>query len=144
MIRVRIQTPVARPVEEVFAYLADLSHIPEFDPAVVSIHRTSDGPVRVGSTWTHVRMMGRRRSEAPIELTQLEPNHRLAIESAAGSIVVTAVQTFEPADAGTMVTEDLEMRISGPMRLAEPFIKRSVDEQGRESHRRFKEILERG
>jgi uncharacterized membrane protein len=142
MIRVRIQTSVARPVEEVFAYLSDFSNIPAYDPAVRSIRRTSDGPVGVGSTWTHIRTMGRRAFEAPITMTEFEPNRRLAIESGEGSIRVRAVQTFEPSAAGTTVTEDLDMRIAGLARLAEPFIRRSIQKQAPEVHRRFKALLE--
>jgi hypothetical protein len=41
------------------------------------------------------------------------------------------------------VTEDLEMRLSGSVRLFEPLIRRQVPKQTAEVHSRFKEILEK-
>ncbi|MFG2825685.1 SRPBCC family protein [Kitasatospora sp. NPDC048365] len=42
---------VDRPVEEVFAYLADGRHDPEFSPRVLEIAKTPDGPTAVGTVF---------------------------------------------------------------------------------------------
>jgi hypothetical protein len=42
------------------------------------------------------------------------------------------------------VTETLEMRVSGLLRLMEPLMRGQARRQGEEIHQRFKEILERG
>lgn len=142
MIRREVETFVDRPIEEVFAYLADFNNIPRHDPWVEEIERTSSGPVGVGATWRSVRRMGRRHIEAPIELVEYEPNRRLAIVSESGPISVKAAQTFEPSGTGTLVREVVTMSISGPLRIMQPVIGRSVRKQAEETHRRFKEILE--
>jgi hypothetical protein len=46
-------------------------------------------------------------------------------------------------DDVTEVTEDLEMRLRGIVRLFEPLIRRLAPKQAGEVHRRFKEILEK-
>ncbi|GAA2771019.1 SRPBCC family protein [Streptomyces showdoensis] len=42
---------VDRPVEEVFAYLADGRNDPEFSPRVLEITKTPDGPTTVGTVF---------------------------------------------------------------------------------------------
>jgi hypothetical protein len=51
---------------------------------------------------------------------------------------------FEQNRDATRVTETLEMRVSGLLRLMEPLMRRQARRQEEEIHRRFNEILERG
>jgi carbon monoxide dehydrogenase subunit G len=104
--------------DEVFEYLANFDNLPEYEPWVQTVERSSDGPIRVGSTWTDVRRMGRRRISAPIELVEYEQNRRLALVSGSGGVNVRATQTFEPTEEGTQVVELLEMTIRGPRGFA--------------------------
>ncbi|XAS66412.1 SRPBCC family protein [Micrococcaceae bacterium Sec5.7] len=142
MIRSRSTVVINRPVGEVFAYMADFERLPEHEPWVEKAWRTSDGPVGVGSTWCHIRVMGRRRFEAPIEIVEYEPERRLAIKSGNGPVDVVATQTFEGHGASTTVTEVLEMHVSGFTRLFEPIIRRQSRGQVREVHQRIKRLLE--
>ncbi|MGH2662488.1 MAG: SRPBCC family protein [Actinomycetota bacterium] len=142
MIRQEVETFVDRPIGEVFAYLADLDNVPRHDPWVEEIEQTSSGPVGVGATWRNVRRMGRRRIEAPIEVVEYEPDRRLTIVSDSGPIRVKAAQTFESSGTGTLVREVVTMSISGPLKIMQPVIGRSLRKQAEETHRRFKEILQ--
>jgi uncharacterized membrane protein len=143
MIRTEISTVVSRPLADVFSYLADFDNLPQYDPWVTSIAKTSAGPVGVGSTWTHRRVQGRRTINAPIELVEYEPNRRITITSGSKGFEVRSTQSFTASGAGaTEVTEVLQMRLSGITRLFEPIIRRQVPQQGADVHRRFKEILE--
>ncbi len=142
MIRSELVTTVNRPIEVVFDYLADFSTLPAYEPAVESVQRTSDGPIAVGSTWTHTRRMGRRRVVAPIVLVEYERPSVLAIASDSGPIKVRARQVFETVGDGTVVTETLEMKVSGPARLFEPLIRRQAEQSGQDAHAGFKTILE--
>jgi uncharacterized membrane protein len=143
VISTEIRTMVSRPLAEVFAYVADFSNLPLYDPYVMSIEKTSPGPVRVGSTWLHRRAQGRRSIDAPIQMTEYEPNRRLSIASGSKGIDVRSTQTFTSlGDGSTEVAEVLEMRLSGVVRLFEPIIRRQVPRQAAEVHRRLKELLE--
>jgi uncharacterized membrane protein len=143
MIRAQVRTVVNRPVEQVFGYLADFGHLPRHDPWVRKVERTSAGPTGVGSTWRHERVQGRRVIEAPIEIVEYEPNQLLTIKSGSPGFDVRASQTFRPIGADSVeVVEDLEMRLSGFIRLFTPLIRRQVPKQAAEAHRRFKEVLE--
>jgi uncharacterized membrane protein len=142
MIRSELVTIVNRPIEVVFDYLADFSQLPAYEPAVESVQRTSNGPIAVGSTWTHARRMGRRRVVAPIVLIEYQRPDVLAITSDSGPVKVRARQVFETVADGTRVTEVLEMKVSGPARLFEPLIRRQAEHAGRAAHAGFKAILE--
>jgi uncharacterized membrane protein len=144
VIRAQVKTVVARPIDVVFSYLADFSHLPEHDPWVKRVELISPSSSGVGATWLHERVQGRRTIEAPIEVVEYEPNSLLTIKSGSKGFDVRAAQTFRAVgDDATEVTEDLEMRLSGVVRLIEPLIRRHAPKQASEVHRRFKEILEK-
>jgi uncharacterized membrane protein len=144
MIRARVKTVVARPVDVVFSYLADFSHLPEHDPWVKRVELTSRASSGVGATWRHERVQGRRTIEAPIKVIEYEPNSRLTIKSMSRGIDVRAAQTFRSVgDDATEVIEDLEVELDGIVRMFGPLIRRQLQRQVIEVHRRFKEILEK-
>jgi uncharacterized protein YndB with AHSA1/START domain len=50
---------IARPPDEVFAYVTDPPRFPEWQPDIVSVHVDSDRPPSVGSRFTTTRRIGR-------------------------------------------------------------------------------------
>jgi uncharacterized membrane protein len=142
MIRAEVSTVVGRPLSETFAYVADFTNLPEYDDWVKSAERTSEGPIGVGSTWTHRRVQGRRAFDAPIELLEYEPDRRFVMKSGSRGFDVRSTMTFADHDGSTEITEVFEMRLSGLVRLFEPVIRRQAPAQGREVHRKLKERLE--
>ena len=61
MIKVEDSVVIERPVEDVFAYVADQTNAPHWQAGLVEVRRTTDGPVGVGARHTAVRtFMGRR------------------------------------------------------------------------------------
>ncbi|MFF7458454.1 SRPBCC family protein [Kitasatospora sp. NPDC008115] len=63
---------VDRPVEEVFAYLADGRHDPEFSPRVLEIDKSPDGPTAVGTVFrSRVKDAGMKTSRE-FRITRLE------------------------------------------------------------------------
>ncbi|MFC5666782.1 SRPBCC family protein [Kitasatospora misakiensis] len=63
---------VARPVEEVFAYLADGRHDPEFSPRVLEITKTPDGPTAVGTVFRSTVKDAGMKSARQFRITGLE------------------------------------------------------------------------
>lgn len=54
------QAAIARPAEEVFAFVADPRNDPKWHTDVLEVHRTDDGPVGAGSRFTrHVQIPAR-------------------------------------------------------------------------------------
>jgi hypothetical protein len=123
--------------------LVDFSNLPQCDRYVETAERTSEGPIAKGSTWTHRRVQGRRRFDAPIRLAEYEQDRRFVMVSGSNGLDVRSTMTFDAhGDNGTRMVEVLEMRLSGLARLFEPMIRRQVPKQGAEVHERLKEVLE--
>jgi hypothetical protein len=80
---------IDRPIEEVFAYLADGTNDPKFSPRVLEIAR-SDGPIGVGTVFTSkVKDAGMKTSRS-FELTELlEPTTIRWTERSKNLVTVT-------------------------------------------------------
>ena len=59
---------IARPVGEVFAFLADLRNIPRWNYAIARTVPTSPGPAGAGATYRQTRTIP-RRSEESLQIT---------------------------------------------------------------------------
>ena len=67
---------IQRPVEEVFAFLADFENIPMWNYAIEETSKASAGPVRVGTRYRQTRSVPSRSVEE-FEVTVFEPSTRL-------------------------------------------------------------------
>jgi uncharacterized protein YndB with AHSA1/START domain len=54
---------IARPIEDVFAFLSDLENIPKWNYAIVETRKVSEGPVGVGTVYHQVRSVPSRSEE---------------------------------------------------------------------------------
>jgi Polyketide cyclase / dehydrase and lipid transport len=121
---------IARPADEVFAFLADFGNIPAWNYAIARTVQTSPGPARVGATYRQTRTVP-RRSEEGFQVTKFAPPRRLAIKGQIGPFNATSSYLLEPAAGGTLLTNDVELEPSsallrpfGP--LATPRVKEAV------------------
>lgn len=117
--RVRTQ----RPGDEVFAYMADLRNFAEWDPGVRRVSQVDGdgaGPdavfdVTVGGVGRDLTLRYRTVEYAP-------PRDLLVV--ATGKLLVSEDRiTVEIDDAGTEVTYDADLRLNGPLRLADPLLR---------------------
>ena len=69
---------IRRPVDDVFAFLADFENIPTWNYAIAQTKKTSPGPVGVGTTYRQLRSIP-DRSEEGFEVTVFEPTSRLEV-----------------------------------------------------------------
>lgn len=115
---------VPAPPDEVFAYLADLDNVAEWQGGVTAAHRTSGGPMGVGATAIVTRQLMGQHLEAPLTITAYEPPRRLEIGSEVSGVHAQAVLEFTPADGGTAtdLAFSMEIRGSGFTSFLEPMI----------------------
>jgi len=71
-------TRIDRPVEEVFAFLADGENDRKFSPRVMEIAKASDGPAGVGTTYVSKVKDAGLKTDREFELTEFEPPNRIA------------------------------------------------------------------
>ena len=121
---------IARPVGEVFAFLADLRNIPRWNYAIARTVPTSPGPAGAGATYRQTRTIP-RRSEESLQITVFQPPSRLAVQGQLGPFRATASYLLEPLPSGTRLANDVELEpISALLRpigpLAAPRVKAAV------------------
>ena len=121
---------IARPPDEVFAFLADFRDIPKWNYAIARTVQTSPGPAGAGATYRQTRTIP-RPSEESLQITVFEPPSRLAVQGQIGPFHATTSYLLEPATGGTRLTNTVELEPSsallrpiGP--LAVPTVKAAV------------------
>jgi uncharacterized protein YndB with AHSA1/START domain len=108
---------IARPVEEVFAFLLDIERSAATDPNLVSVEKTPPGPIGVGTTYVlQQRIQGKVR-QSTMRLTEIEPNHLIAFAADLGPMEAQMRLSVEPAQGGTRVTAHGEGMPRGIFRL---------------------------
>ncbi len=142
MQRVERTARIPAPPQDVFAYLADLDNIPQWQAGVTGVRRTSPGPVQAGATAEVVREVMGKPIVAPLLVSGYQPPHRLEIRSEVSGVRALAMLELAPADGGqTVVRFAMEIRASGLTSFMEPMIARAasgeVDASLQRIHARF-------
>jgi uncharacterized protein YndB with AHSA1/START domain len=107
---------IARPVDEVFAFVADGERGPEWRTGIVDIRRIAGQGM--GARYAQgVRGPMSRRIAADYEITAYEPGRRLEFQTIAGPVRPHGRYDFAAVDAGTRLTFSLEAELSGLRRL---------------------------
>jgi hypothetical protein len=133
---------IARPLDEVFAFVSDARNRPSWDDSVGSEELTSPEPIGVGSTVrTRMQSMG-RDLEIDWEVVEHQPPSRQRIESTSGPFSTTLVYDLEDGPDGTAVRFSVTGCPSGLMRLMQPLIARTTQRNLDQGFARLKEVLE--
>lgn len=108
---------INRPVDAVFAYLADGEKCREWRPGVLDIQRMS-GDGGVGTTYRQgvSGPMGRRIA-ADYEITRSEPSLLLEIQTTTGPVRPHGRYDLEAVDGGTRLSFALDAELSGLRKL---------------------------
>jgi len=142
MIDFTVETQIARPVRDVFAYATDPDKLPSWQTNTVSARREDDGPYGVGSRLREVhRAPGGKELESVVEIVEYVPDRVFAMEVKEGTPIHGHI-TFEPADGGTRVRFRAHGKLSGPTRLMEPLLGRVLRKQFAQNVANLKEVLE--
>ena len=146
MQRVQGSARIPAPPGEVFAYLADLDNVAEWQGGVTAATRTSDGPMGVGSTATVTRQLMGQTLEAPLTVNAYEPPRRIGIGSEVSGVKAQATLDLSPADDGraTDLAFAMEIRGSGLTSFMEPMIASAARGDIEASLQRVRERFEPG
>jgi uncharacterized protein YndB with AHSA1/START domain len=127
MFTVEESVTIARPVDDVFAFVVDARNIPKWRPDVLEV-RGAPERVSVGTTFEELISFGGKKVWG-MRVTALKPGRSEVIEAISGpGVRPTQTFLFEPvADgargtSGTRVTFRGEIRTLGGFRLLEPLL----------------------
>ena len=117
---------IHRPIEEVFAFVGALQNGPRWQPGLLEVRRTTEGPLGIGAQFISVRKFLGQKMEAGVELTAYEPSRKVAFKSIAGSMPLEGSYLFEATAEGTRLTAMIAMQPGGFMGLAAPLMAASL------------------
>jgi len=107
---------INRPVDEVFGFVSDGRNAKLWRPGVLDIDLVSGAGQ--GARYSQgVRGPGGRRIAADYEITEFEPNQRVAFRATAGPVRPTGSFTFESMGTGTILTFALDAQLGGLQKL---------------------------
>jgi carbon monoxide dehydrogenase subunit G len=121
MVNMEVSIVINRPLEEVFAGLADLENNKKWRSGTVEAEKTSVGPIGVGTTYRMVNGAFGQRMEGEAEVTEFEPNRRFVTKNRSG-VAIETERIFEPVEGGTRVTFTVKAELAGFFQLAEPLV----------------------
>lgn len=115
---------IARTPAEVFAYVTDPTHLPEWQESVVSVERVGGEPRGVGSRVKVVRRIGRVERTMTAELAELNAPLRWQVRGVDGPVRGMVKGTVAPLDDGrrSRVTIELDFESHGIGKLLVPLV----------------------
>ena len=137
------ETTIARPRDEVAAYVMDWRNDPAWIRALTEVRLETDGPVGEGSRVARVARFLGRRIEYVNEIVELEPGRRLSMRSVKAPFPMEVDYEFEDAGAGSRVRIRARGDASGFYALAGPLLSRQVARAIEGDLGRLKALLER-
>ena len=136
---------ISRRPEDVFGYVTDPSHLPDWQESVVSAR--ADSPFTVGSKAVVTRRLGRMERAMTNELTELTPPSTWGIRGIDGPIRGNVKGTVEPLEEGkrSRVTIALDFEGHGIGKVLLPLVvHRQAQAEMPRNLQRLKERLESG
>ena len=88
VIRLELELEIARPIGEVFAFLADWGALPTWQAEFLEVAQTTPGSAGVGTMFSYVRRVPFGRQRGTMEITEFAPPHRIAGRADGGPIHV--------------------------------------------------------
>jgi uncharacterized protein YndB with AHSA1/START domain len=135
---------IGRPPGEVFAYLADLRHLPEWQGSVEEVRPEGEGQLRQGSRFAETRKVAGRRAESTLEVETHHPDRELTLRVVAGPVRGSVRHLLEPSGDGTRLRIVGAFEGGGLRGLAGPLLERAARREAESDLRRLKQLLESG
>jgi carbon monoxide dehydrogenase subunit G len=116
---------IARPADDVFAFLANAEHDKQWRSGVIEITRTSGQGL--GATYCQVVAgPGGRPIDADVEITEFVPNQRIGFRTTKGPVRPTGSYDLRACDGGTELTFRLAVQLAGLKKLMTPVVQKTM------------------
>jgi uncharacterized membrane protein len=110
---------ISKPLETVFAFVADFENEPKWKPEVVKeVKQISGRPGQVGAKYREAIRAGEEWVESVFEIITVERNHIIAFQSASST---RGIYRFEATEGGVLLSFTVQLRSRGALqKLALP------------------------
>lgn len=141
MITTNSSITINRPPNKVFEFTSNHDNAGKWLSGWLESRVTSEVE-GVGYTWVDVVEIFGRQVETEFEVTEFEPNRKIAFKSIRSPFPITGTYSFFPEGAGTAVNFALQGEPGGFFKLAEPLIGRMTQRQWDTNLANLKDVLE--
>lgn len=133
---------VARPLDEVFAFVGDFANTKDWDPGVSDSRKVTEGPVGVGTRYAVDVLFNGRTLPMTYEVTTWDPPNRVVLRGEGSTVTAVDDIRFEATERGTRVRYSADLRLKGLLKLAEPFMKGRFEKTGKDAIAGMRRSLE--
>jgi hypothetical protein len=96
---------IERPIEEVFAFVADGENDLKFSPRVLEMRKSTDGPIGVGTVYESTVKDAGMKTKRRFELTEFTPPTRIRWAERSKNIVTASEGGYDLEPAGDRTTK---------------------------------------
>ena len=135
---------IDRPIEEVFAFLADGENDPKFSPRVQKIEKTTPGPPGVGTVYVSTVKDAGMKTKREFKITEFERPTRIRWAEQSKNLITAPEGGYDlvPEGSGTRVTIYNVLEGHGPGKLIAPLALRSARKGADDFGRSIKRAVE--
>ncbi|MFE6836968.1 MULTISPECIES: SRPBCC family protein [unclassified Streptomyces] len=136
---------IDRTPEDVYSYITDPTHLPEWQDSAVSAVPMGDLPVHVGSQVLVTRQIGRRRIPTKMEYMSMDPPRSWHLHGVEGPVRPDVRGRIDPLDGGarSRVTLSVDFEGHGVGRALVPLVvKPMVRKEMPRGEEKLKHLLE--
>ena len=143
MARYRASIETLWTADEAFAYLSDFSTSAEWDPGVVTADRVGTAPVGEETEFRLVAEFLGRKTRLTYRVVEYEAPRAVTFLGENATVVSHDRITFETIPTGTRVSYDADLKLKGPLRLADPLLALAFNRVGDRALTGLREVLGR-
>lgn len=135
------KTTIRRTPEDVFAYLANRTNLPEWATGVANARKVTKGAVAVGSRFRIDGKLAGKVIPSAYEITEYEPAGRLSGKNT-GLLSFRETYELSPTREGTEICQSAEVELTGHLLFLSPLLRMALASQLRKDFERLKRVLE--
>lgn len=142
MITTRASTTIARPLAQVFSFVAASPSDPSWDSDILEVEPRTAGPTAQGSEFD-IRIkpfMG--QSRGTLRVTRFEPDRHLELRGHVGPMEPTIRYLFAASGSGTDLRREIDMQPSGFLRFLQPMMRPMIAKRNAEILEALKRRIE--
>ena len=122
--------------EAVFDYMTEPSNLAQWQTTKTSVEQLTEGPPRLGTrVRERTKPPGAKEFEQIVEFTEFERPTHFHVHIVEGPQPIDGTWTLRPDVDGTEVSFVAEGQLRGPLRFAEPLVKRAMAREFAGYHR---------
>jgi uncharacterized protein YndB with AHSA1/START domain len=142
MVDVSTSITINRSVEDVFAYVTDVTNDPAWHTDALEVEKLTEGPIGMGTRWRVRFKPSMGVSEGNMEVVAHTANHTQTMHGQLGPMEPTITYVVEPTDGGTTFTRRVQIKVSGWMKIMSPMMGMMTRKRNQGFPENLKRVLE--